>query len=221
AGHETTAHALSWTLYLLATHPEVARRLEHEIDTVLGARPPVLADLFRIPYLEQIFCEALRLFPPAYVLARVATEEAEIAGYTIPPGANVVLWIYHTHHDARWYPEPERFDPTRFAPERRRDIPQSAFVPFGAGTRSCIGKQFAMMEAQLVLLCMLQRFRVRPVSDQPAQRDTAMTLAPRGGLRLRVEARPRPVAASEEISAVVPARAIGASVAEPLSALHS
>lgn len=197
AGHETTAHALSWTLHLLATHPEVAQRLEQEIDAVVGAREPALADLFRIPYLEQVFCESLRLFPPAYVLARVAVEEAEIAGYTIPKGANVVLWIYHTHHDARWYPDPLRFDPERFAPGRRREIPASAFVPFGAGTRSCIGKQFAMLEAQLVLLCILQRFRLQPAATAPVHHDTAMTLAPRGGLRLRVQARPansRPVA---------------------------
>jgi cytochrome P450 len=226
AGHETTAHALSWTLHLLATHPEVAARLSHEIDAVVGARPPELSDLFRIPYLEQVFCEALRLFPPAYVLARVAIERAEVAGYTIPRGANVVLWIYHVHHDPRWYPEPERFDPERFSGTRRRAIPASAFVPFGAGTRSCIGKQFAMLEAQLVLSCILQRFRLEPASAGVA-RDTAMTLAPRGGLRLFAHPRARSAAAprAEPVpelagAASVAARALAGNLADSPPALH-
>jgi cytochrome P450 len=201
AGHETTAHALSWTLHLLATHPAIARRLEREIDAVIGTREPGVADLFRLPYLEQVFCEAMRLYPPAYVLARVAVQHAQIAGYTIPAGADVVLWIYHTHHDARWYPDPERFDPDRFDPVLRKELPPSAFVPFGAGTRSCIGKQFAMMEAQLVLMCILRRFRVSPPGTTPVLRDTALTLAPRGGLKLWVRARPSAAAVQHAESA--------------------
>lgn len=189
AGHETTGHALSWTLHLLATHPQVARRLESEIDAALGTRTLGLSDLLRVPYLDQVFCEALRLFPPAYVVARVAAADAEIGGYAIPAGASVVLWIYHAHHDPRWFPDPERFDPDRFSPERRKSLPACAFMPFGAGTRTCIGKHFAMLEVQLILLCILRRFRLQPAQRGTVQRATAMTLHPRGALRLSVQAR--------------------------------
>lgn len=190
AGHETTSHALTWTWHLLASHPEVAHKLQREIDGALQGRAPALADLARMPYLEQVLSESMRLFPPAYVLARVASEDASIGGYVVPRGADVVIWIYHVHHDARWFPEPERFEPERFDPARRRQIPQSAYLPFGAGTRSCIGKQFAMFEAQLVLACAARRFSLEALSSAPVQRDMAITLAPRGGLRMRVRRLP-------------------------------
>jgi cytochrome P450 len=189
AGHETTGFALSWTLHLLASHPQIARRLEAEIDGVLGTRSPSLSDVMRLPYLEQVFSEALRLFPPAYVVARDVRADAEIGGYTIPRGACLVLWIYHVHHDARWFPDPDRFDPDRFSPEARRNMPACAFMPFGAGTRTCIGRNFAMLEAQLILLCILRRFRLHSTRQGPVERVTAMTLQPRGELRLRVQAR--------------------------------
>jgi cytochrome P450 len=190
AGHETTSHALSWTWHLLASHPQVAHKLQREIDGVLQGRAPCLADVWRLPYLEQVVSEAMRLYPPAYVLARVASEQATLGGYTVPKGADVVIWIYHVHHDARWFADPERFEPERFEPARRKQIPASAYLPFGAGTRSCIGKQFAMMEAQLVLLCAARRFSLEAISDGRVERDMAITLAPRGGLRMRVRARP-------------------------------
>jgi cytochrome P450 len=189
AGHETTSHALSWTWHLLARHPEVARKLQREIDGVLQGRAPSLPDLLRMPYLEQVLSESMRLFPPAYVLARVATEDVNLGGYVVPKGADVLVWIYHVHHDARWFPDPERFEPERFEPARRKQIPQSAYLPFGAGTRACIGKQFAVLEAQLVLACVVRRWSLEALSDAPVQRDMAVTLAPRGGLRMRVRAR--------------------------------
>lgn len=196
AGHETTSHALSWTWYLLASHPAVAQALYAEIDAVLGAREPQLSDLFKMPYLECVLSEAMRLYPPAYVLARVASEDAEIGGYQVPKGADMVLWIYHMHHDARWFAEPERFDPDRFAPERRKLLPLSAYLPFGAGTRTCIGKQFAMLEAQLILVAIAQRFRLELANGQPVERDMKVTLAPRGGLRMLLRERPSIVAAT-------------------------
>jgi cytochrome P450 len=189
AGHETTSHALSWTFHLLAQHPDVAQRLQAEIDAVVGTERPRLSHLFQLPYLEQVLSEAMRLYPPAYVLARVAAEDAQLGGYGVPKGADVVMWIYHTHHDARWFADPERFDPERFAPERRKQLPQSAYVPFGAGTRTCIGKQFAIMEAQLIMLCIAQRFSFVALSREPPARDMNVTLAPRGGLRMRLSER--------------------------------
>ncbi len=196
AGHETTSHALSWTWYLLASHPEAAHALYAEIDAVLGERAPQLSDLFKMPTLERVLSEAMRLYPPAYVLTRVACEDAEIGGYQIPKGADMVLWLYHMHHDARWFPEPERFDPDRFSPERRKRLPPSAYVPFGAGTRTCIGKQFAILEAQLILVTIAQRFRLELASTQPVERDMKVTLAPRGGLRMRLRERPSILAAT-------------------------
>jgi cytochrome P450 len=189
AGHETTSHALTWTFHLLAGHPDVAQKLQAEIDAVVGSDTPRLSHLFQLPYLEQVLSESMRLYPPAYVLPRVAVEDACIGGYTLPKGADVVMWIYHTHHDARWFPDPERFDPERFAPERRKQLPQAAYLPFGAGTRTCIGKQFAMLEAQLIMMSVAQRFSVESLSAQPVMRDMNVTLAPRGGLRMRLRER--------------------------------
>ncbi|HEX6240890.1 MAG TPA: cytochrome P450, partial [Polyangiales bacterium] len=147
AGHETTSHALSWSFYLLAQHPECESRLHAELDGVLGGRAPRWDDLPALRYAEQVLSEALRLYPPAYVVLRTSKQPARVAGYDVPVGTDMVLWIYHTHHDPRWHAEPERFVPERFAPERRRALPDCAYLPFGAGTRTCIGKSFALMEA--------------------------------------------------------------------------
>lgn len=189
AGHETTSHALSWTWHLLSAHPEIAGKLHAEIDAVVGQRSPRLSDLFQMPYLERVLSESMRLYPPAYVLPRVASEDAQVGGYVIPKGSDVVMWLYHLHHDARWFAEPERFDPDRFLPERRKQLPPSAYIPFGAGTRTCIGKQFALLEAQLILISVAQRFSLEAVASAPVERDMNVTLAPRGGLRMRMRAR--------------------------------
>lgn len=189
AGHETTSHALSWTWHLLSTHPEVEHKLHSELAHVLGTRAPRWSDLERLPYAEQVLSESMRLYPPAYVLARVASADAVVGGYPIPRGADVVMWTYLTHHDARWFPDPERFDPERFSPENRRAIPQCAYVPFGAGTRTCIGKQFALMEALLILTRTAQRFSLSAVPGAKVEREMSVTLAPKHGLTLRVVSR--------------------------------
>jgi cytochrome P450 len=189
AGHETTSHALSWTWHLLSIHPEVEQRLHDELTRVLQGRAPTWSDLEHLPYAEQVLSESMRLYPPAYVLARVANADSVIGGYTIKPGTDVVMWTYLTHHDARWFPDPERFDPERFSATRRKDIPQCAYVPFGAGTRTCIGKQFALMEALLILTRAAQRFRLSAAPGSSVERDMSVTLAPKGGLPMRVRAR--------------------------------
>lgn len=189
AGHETTSHALSWTWHLLSTHPEVEQTLHAELAHVLGGRAPRWSDLEHLPYAEQVLSESMRLYPPAYVLARVANADAVVGGYTIPRGADVVMWTYLTHHDARWFPDPERFDPERFSATNRRAIPQCAYVPFGAGTRTCIGKQFALMEALLILTRTAQRFRLAAVPGARVERDMSVTLAPKHGLTLRASSR--------------------------------
>ena len=189
AGHETTSHALSWTFHLLARHPEVTHKLQQEFDRVLKGRLPTFRDLEQLSYAEQVLSEAVRLYPPAYVIARVAAEDAQVGGHTIPRGADVVLWVYHTHHDGRWFPDPERFDPERFSPERRKALSSCAYLPFGAGTRICIGKQFAIMEALLVLACTSRRFTLSSEPGSVVERDMSVTLAPKGGLPMRIHAR--------------------------------
>lgn len=194
AGHETTSHALSWTFHLLAQAPAVEHKLHAEIDRVLGLRPPTWSDLPRFVYAEQVLSEALRLYPPAYVILRTCAQPAQIGPYPVAVGTDVVLWIYHTHHDARWFPDPERFDPERFADAARKQLPACSHLPFGVGTRTCIGKNFALLEALLILVCVAQRFSLRTAPGSVVRRDAAVTLAPRG-LRMQLRARPRAYAA--------------------------
>lgn len=186
AGHETTANALSWAWLLLARHPEVDARLAAELSTTLGDGPISVEDLERLPYLRAVCHEVLRLYPPAYVLARRSTREVEIGGWTIPANQPVVLWIYMTHHDPRWYPDPERFDPERFLGENER--PKLAWLPFGGGARMCVGKHFALMEMQLLLASLVRGFRFEVDPGLVVRPRPRVTLTPAGGLpgRLRV-----------------------------------
>jgi len=190
AGHDTTAHALTWALYLLAQNPDAEQRLQAEADLALSQGPLDFHALERLPYTEQVINETLRLYPPAYAVPRQAKEDVTIGGYHVPAGAHVVIWIYHVHHDARWYPEPERFDPSRFEPERMAKLPRAAHLPFGAGTRACIGKHFALYEARLVLAAIAAKVRLRVEPGHVARPNFAVTLAPDGGMPMTVEARP-------------------------------
>jgi len=189
AGHETTSHALTWTWYLLAQNPHVERALHRELDSVLGDRAPGYDDLPQLPYTEQVFKEAMRLYPPAYMLARRANEDTTIAGYPVRRGSEVVLWIYHTHRDARWFLEPEAFRPERFAPDAEARLPKLAYVPFGAGARACIGKVFAMIEGQLILATLAQRFRFELAPRQHVRVRPRVTLGPAVGIRMTLRAR--------------------------------
>jgi cytochrome P450 len=189
AGHETTSHALTWTWYLLARNPEVEAKLHQELDEVLAGRTPGYEDLANLPYTEQVIKEAMRLYPPAYVLARRARRDTEVAGYEVPEGSELVLWLYMTHHDERWFPEPEAFKPERFDPDAKTDIPRLAWMPFGGGPRTCIGAEFAMVEARLILAILAQRFRPRLVSNEPVEPGPAITLTPKSRVRMRLEAR--------------------------------
>lgn len=189
AGHETTAQALTWTLYLLSGHPEVEARLHEELDRVLGDRDPGFADFDALTYTERVVQESMRLFPPVYALARKAEREAQIGDYTVPAGSEVGLWIYMAHHDERWFPDPERFDPDRFAEPASAGRPRHAWLPFGGGARTCVGKTFATIEAVLILAAIARRWRLRLAPGHPVALKTRVTLMPKHGMRMTAERR--------------------------------
>jgi len=189
AGHETTAVALSWTWYLLSQHPEVDARLADELRSVLGDRPPAVADLPKLTYTEMIVNESMRLYPPAYGIAREAVNPGEVAGYPIAPGLIVIMPTWVVHRDRRWFDEPEVFRPERWADGLAGRLPRFAYFPFGGGPRQCIGNAFALMEATLVLAAIAQRFRL---TLEPGQRVTPtpyLSLRPEPGLRMSLARR--------------------------------
>jgi cytochrome P450 len=186
AGHETTANALAWTWYLLARHPLAAQRARSEVAEVVGERPPALEDLPRLTYTTRVFHEALRLYPPIWVMERRALREDEIGGYTIPAASSVVICPYVTHRHPGLWENPDGFDPDRFLPER--GFPHAAYLPFGLGQRLCIGNHFAMMEAVLILAMVLQRFRLELAPGAVVEPKPSITLRTRHGVLMTVHA---------------------------------
>ena len=186
AGHETTAAALTWAGWALAAYPEMAGRAAEEVDRVLGGRTPGYADLAELPYIGMVVKEVLRLYSPSPgLLARRALEDVRIGGYLLPKGSVVSIMTVIPHHDARWFPQPERFDPLRFDPAAGCDIPRGAYLPFGAGPRVCIGSSFALVEITLALAMLLQRFTLQPAPGQGAPKARmGVSQRPEGGLRL-------------------------------------
>jgi len=189
AGHETTSHALTWTLYLLSQNPAAAVRLREELDAVLDGRPATFEDLPKLVYTEQVLQEAMRLYPPVFSVARRAKEDTEIGGYRVPAGSEVMLWIYFTHRDARWFPDPTAFRPERFEPESEAKIPRYAYMPFGAGPRACIGKSFAMMEAKLILATLAARYSFELARGHRVIAQPRITLVPKHGMKMILRAR--------------------------------
>jgi cytochrome P450 len=190
AGHETTALALAHTLYLLGTHPEVAERLRAELDAVLGDRLPTADDARALPVTERVLKESLRLYPPAWTTGREAAEEVEVGGYRIPKGAQILASPWVVQRDARWFPDPERFDPDRWEGARGKETPRFAYFPFGGGPRVCIGSHFAMLEATLMLALIARRWRVELLPGQTLTFKPSVTLRQAGeGLRARLFAR--------------------------------
>ena len=189
AGHETTANALTWTFYLLSQHPEVAERLHAELDGALGDRLPTPQDVARLPYARQVFAESLRLYPPAWTLGRLVLNDYQVGGYILPAGSIVLLSQWVTHRDERFYPDPLRFDPGRWAPELQAARPRFAYFPFGGGTRLCIGEQFAWTEGVLLLAIIAQRWRLALDPAQVVDTRPLVTLRPRYGMRMRALSR--------------------------------
>lgn len=190
AGHETTALALTWTLYLLSRHPEIAARMEEEIDATLEPeRLPGAADLGRLRYLGWVITEAMRLYPPVYIVGREAVREVEIGGYRLSRGTIFLMSQWVVHRDPRFFPEPETFRPERWGDALDRQRPRFAYLPFGGGPRICIGQPLAMMEAKLVLAMVCQRFRLAASVGAPVRPYASVTLRPDGPVRLVVTRR--------------------------------
>jgi len=189
AGHETTANTLSWTWWLLAQHPAVERKFHEELHGVLGGRAPALQDLPRLPYLNLVLTESLRLYPTAWGMARLAIEEHEIAGYPVHPKNGVAFAQWVVHRDARWFDAPLEFRPERWENGLAKQLPRFAYFPFGGGPRQCIGNQFALMEASLVLATLGQKFRFALVPGHKVTPLASITLRPRDGIRVRLEPR--------------------------------
>ena len=189
AGHETTALALSWTWYLLAQHPDVDAAMQAEIQTVLGGRLPTAADLPHLQYTRMVLSEALRLYPPAWLMTRRAREEVVIGDYRFPPGTFFLLSPYLTHHDARFFPDPEAFVPTRWAAPPDAGPARYAYLPFGGGPRQCLGEGFAWMEGLLVLTTLAQTWRMQLVPGHPVEPWALVTLRPKAGIHVHLARR--------------------------------
>jgi cytochrome P450 len=189
AGHETTANALTWTWYLISQHPEIERQLQSELAAVLGGRLPTAEDVARLEYTESVFAEAMRLYPPAWAIGRRALSDYQIGDYHIPARSILLMSQWVTHHDERFFPDPFKFDPDRWTPRQRETRPKFSYYPFGGGPRVCIGEPFAWMEGVLVIATLAQKWGMTLVPGHRVQTEPLITLRPKYGMRMTLEAR--------------------------------
>jgi len=187
AGIETSALVLSWLFHEIARHPEVERRLHDEVDEVLGGRQATAEDVPRLAYTRQVITEVLRMYP-LWILMRRVTQEVDLGGVRLSPGAEVIVSPHAMHFDSRFYDHPDRFDPDRWASERAKDVPRGAFIPFGAGAHQCIGNSFALAEVAIVVATIVAKWRLVPVADTPVRVKYTTTAYPS---RLPMTAVPR------------------------------
>jgi cytochrome P450 len=180
AGHETTANALAWTWYLLSQHTEVEAKLHQEIDEVLGERVPVFQDLANLRYTEMVITESMRLYPPAWIMARRATVDYKIGGYHLPTGTIFLISPYVMHHHPKYFPSPEQFQPERW--NREKETSRYTYFPFGGGPRQCIGERFAWVEAILLVATIAQQWRMRLAPKHKVELQPLVTLRPKNGL---------------------------------------
>jgi cytochrome P450 len=184
AGHETTAVALSWALHLVAQHPRVEARLRSEVFQVLSDRMPTALDLARLSYTRMVVDEAMRLYPPVWLVGRGTNRDTEVGGYLVPRGTQVIFSPWVVHRSPSLWEEPIVFRPERFA--RGAAVPKHAYFPFISGARQCIGNNFALMEAQLILARLIQRYRFTSEPGYAVEPEPLITLRPRQGIRMRV-----------------------------------
>ena len=189
AGQESTANSLVWTWYLVSQNGEVEKKMYEEIDSVLGGRLPTLDDLGKLSYTQNVFKEALRLYPPAWAVARHVKGDYEVGGYVIPAGADIFMSQYVVHRDPRFYKEPERFRPERWSSEETKNLPRFAYFPFGGGTRRCIGEPFAWMEGVILIATIASKWKMRLVPHQKIVPQALITIRPKNGMNMILERR--------------------------------
>jgi len=189
AGYETVAKALSWTWYLLSQNPDCERRFHNEIDRELQGQLPTFDDVPRLRYVEMVLAESMRLYPPAWAMGRCAREDFRLGDFFLPAKTTILMSQFITHRDARFFPEPLRFDPERFTPEAKSRRTKLTYFPFGAGVRQCIGESFAWMEGVLLLATVGQKWKLRLVPGHRVEPEPLITLRPKYGLRMQLEAR--------------------------------
>ncbi len=191
AGHETTASGLSWTFYLLSQHPDVEQKLHAELDQVLQGRLPTINDLPNLNYTRMILSESMRLYPPVWTLGRrpLRGHDLWIDGYRFPNKSMILISPYLIHHDERFYPDPERFDPNRFTPEEEAKRPKSVYFPFGGGNRKCIGESLAWLESFMTLSVIASRWKLRLVPGHRIGMEPLISLKPKYGMRMILEKR--------------------------------
>lgn len=187
AGHETTANALTWAIYLLATNPRTLEALEAEVDQVLRGRTPTVDDLPKLPYTRAAIEEAMRLYPPAWMIGRAAKEADVLGPYSVDAGDFVLVSPYVTHRNPNVWDDVDTFDPTRFIDGRSDALPKFSYIPFGGGQRFCIGATFAMIEATLILAMIAQAARIRPLPDPPVVPWAMITLRVKNGVRAKID----------------------------------
>lgn len=187
AGHETTAVALAWVWYLLSQHPDAGRRVREEVAGALNGRVPTVQDLPNLAYTRRVIEESLRLYPPVYGVVRDVVAEDEIGGFRIPAGSSVVLSQYVTHRHPAVWADPERFDPDRFTPANAAGRPRFAWFPFIGGPHQCIGQEFALMEATLIVSMVVQRFRLTLSPGARVEPKAMLSLRPRDGVPMMIE----------------------------------
>lgn len=188
AGHETTANTMSWIFYLLATHPEAEQKLHDELSQVLNGRLLTVEDIPNLPYTNMIVQETMRLYPAAWTINREVVEEVEIGGHTYQPGETLMISQYVMHRNRRYFDDPDEFVPERFAGDLLKRIPAYAYFPFGGGPRVCIGNNFALMEAALLLATIAQKYKLSLAEpNQVVEPEPLVTLRPKNGLRMRLQ----------------------------------
>jgi len=179
AGHDTTALTLTYTWFLLSEHPEAERRVQEEVDEVVGDERPGMDHVREFEYLDWVINEAMRLYPPVFTIFREATEPVELGGYRVDAGSTLMLPQWGVHRSARYWDDPETFDPERFSPERREDRPRFAFFPFGGGPRHCIGKHLSLLEAKLIVATVVSEYELDFQGETPLELMPSLTMHPR------------------------------------------
>jgi cytochrome P450 len=187
--HETTANALTWCWYLLSQHPEVYEQMKAEVDNALEGRVPTVADLSNLPYTLQVFKETLRLYSPVYAFTRRAVAPIELGGYAIAAGTSLVISPYTLHRRTKYFPDPEVFDPERFAPRHKSCLARYSYLPFGAGAHICLGMHLAQMEGHLILATMVQHLTFEFAGSKPIEPEPLLTLRPKGPVLMNVRRR--------------------------------